>query len=218
MLCGRPTFNKLSWWAYVFSKLRVFDYTWSLNDYIAMIVNVINLMRVNPSETFHLLQSTCQLPVDTPQLRRHALFGAIEGSIFFTWAMSTTVYSLKLETDRKWYKTSPLRSVNLLVSYLGIHGDTLKGSFEHWLLFFDLQSTHSPQSDMNVGMTVSPSVTSSTSSPTLSTTLQHIKRGGNTISFHNLNAQTLNKPRRFDRSMPSNACAWSSMLKYGVSR
>lgn len=42
------------------------------------------------------------LPVDTPQLKRHALFGGILGSIFVMLAISTTVYSLKLETNRKW--------------------------------------------------------------------------------------------------------------------
>lgn len=117
-----------------------------------------------------------KLPVDTPQLRRHALFGGIAGSTFTTLAISTTVYWLKLETDRKWYKVFPLRSVNLLVSYLGIQGETLKGNLEHRLLFFDLQSAHSAQSGRKYGITVSPSATSFTSSPTLSTILQNLVR------------------------------------------
>lgn len=111
-------------------------------------------------------------PVETPQLRRHALFGGTAGSTFTRWAMSTTVNSLKLDTYRKWYSVSPLRSVNLLVSSLCIQGETLNGKFEHWLLFLDLQSAHAPQSAMKLAMTISPSVTSSTSSPMLSTTLQ----------------------------------------------
>ena len=160
---------------YVFQTMSFKYKAWIINS--LWMFNLFKLICVNSSDTSIYNKAHDQLPVDTPQLRRHALFGGIEGSIFVTWATSTTVYSLKLETNRKWYKTSPLRSVNLLVSCLGIHGDTLKGSFEHRLLFFDLQSTQSPQSGMNVGMTVSPTLTSSTSSPTLSTTLQHIKSG-----------------------------------------
>lgn len=118
-------------------------------------------------------QNEWQVPVDTPQLRRHALFGGTAGSTFTTWAMSTTVYSVKLETDRKWCIVSPLRSLNLLVWYLGIQGETLKGNIEHRLLFFDLQSAHSIQSARKCGMTMSPSATSITFSPTLSTILQH---------------------------------------------
>lgn len=112
------------------------------------------------------------LPVETPQLRRHALLGGTAGSIFTTWAMSTTVYSLKLDTYMKWYNVSPLRSVNLLVLSLCVQGETSKGSLEHRLLLVDLQSTHSPQSGIKIGMTVSPSVTPSTSSPMLSTILK----------------------------------------------
>uniref|UniRef100_A0A2P2KN24 Uncharacterized protein n=1 Tax=Rhizophora mucronata TaxID=61149 RepID=A0A2P2KN24_RHIMU len=84
--------------------------------------------------------------------------------------MSTTVYSEKLDTKRKWCITSPLRSLNLLVSSLGIQGETLKGSFEQRLLFFDKQSSQSLQSAIKVGITISPSFSSSASSPTLSTT------------------------------------------------
>lgn len=112
------------------------------------------------------------VPVETPQLRRQARLGEIEESILTTFATSTTVYSLKLETFKKWKRVLPLMSVNLLeFSYLGIHGDTLKGNLLQRLLLCDLQSTQSPQSGMNVGSTVSPSTTSVTFSPTLSTTL-----------------------------------------------
>lgn len=113
-----------------------------------------------------------RVPVETPQPRRHALSGGTVWSIFVTWATSTTVYSDKLETNRKWNKGCPVRSVNLLVSCLGIQVESLKGNFEHRLLFDDRQSAQSPQSDKKVGMTASPSLTSSTFSPTLSTTLQ----------------------------------------------
>lgn len=116
-------------------------------------------------------------PVDTPQLRRQAMFGGIARSILVMLAMSTTVYSLKLDTYRKWWMSCPLRSVNLLDSCLGIEGETLNGNLEQRLLLFDLQSTHSLQSGKKVGITISPSVTSSTSSPMLSTTLQHINFG-----------------------------------------
>ncbi|KAJ0545724.1 hypothetical protein HanIR_Chr08g0352941 [Helianthus annuus] len=85
--------------------------------------------------------------------------------------MSTTVYSLKLDTLKKWYKVSPLMSVNLLVSSLFIQGEGLKGNFVHRLLFSDKQSVHSPQSAKKIGITVSPSTTSFTPSPTLSTIL-----------------------------------------------
>lgn len=111
------------------------------------------------------------LPVETPQLRRQALFGGIVGSIFVTLATSSTVYSLKLDIQRKWYKLSPLRSVNLLVPSLGIHWEIWKGNFEHMLLFFDLQSIHSSQSGKNTGITMSPVDSPWTPSPTLSTTL-----------------------------------------------
>lgn len=110
--------------------------------------------------------------METPQLRRQARLGGIEESILTTLATSRTVYSLKLETFKKWNRVLPFRSVNLLeFSYLGIHGETLKGKLLHKLLFGDLQSTQSPQSGINVGSTVSPSTTSVTFSPTLSTTL-----------------------------------------------
>lgn len=110
--------------------------------------------------------------METPQLRRQARLGGTEESILTMFATSSTVYSLKLETFKKWKRVWPLRSVNLLESsYLGIHGDTLKGNLLQRLLLCDLQSTQSPQSDMNVGSTVSPSTTSVTFSPTLSTTL-----------------------------------------------
>lgn len=113
-------------------------------------------------------------PVDTPQLRRQALLGGMRfGWSLMRWATSTTVYSEKLETNMKWCKMSPLRSVNLVVPHRGIPRDRLKGSLEQRLLFSDMQSLHSPHSATNVGITISPCFTSFTSSPTLSTSLQH---------------------------------------------
>lgn len=116
-----------------------------------------------------------KLPVDTPQLKRHARLGGISGSIFVTLVMSTTVYSEKLDIYRKWCKVSPSTVVNLLVSSLCSNGDTSNGNLEQRLLFSDLQSTHSLQSDKNIGTTESPSFNSSTSSPTLSTILKFSK-------------------------------------------
>lgn len=101
--------------------------------------------------------------------------GGIDESILSRFAMSTTVYSLKLEIHMKWFIISPFRSVNLEESCLSILGEILKGNFEQRLLFFDLQSIHSSQSGMKIGTTMSPFVTSVTSSPTLSTTLHHMK-------------------------------------------
>ena len=124
---------------------------------------------------FTILHGLGKLPVDTPQLSRHALLGGIAGSILVRWAMSTTVYSLKLDTNKKWCMISPFKSVNLEVACLGIQGDTSKGNFEQRLLLLDLQSIHSPQSGKKIGTTTSPFVTSVTSSPKLSTTLDHIK-------------------------------------------
>jgi hypothetical protein len=114
--------------------------------------------------------------VEIPQLRRQALSGGICGSIFVILAMSTTVYSLKLETNMKWYMISPFRSVNLVLSCLGIQGDTLNGKLVQQLLLVDLQSIHSPQSGRKIGITVSPFATSVTSFPTLSTTLCHMEK------------------------------------------
>jgi len=124
-----------------------------------------------------------QLPVDTPQPSMHALLGGIAGSILVRWAMSTTVYSLKLETDMKCCIISPFEFLNLDVPSLGIQGENSKGNFEQRLLLLDLQSIHSPQSAKKIGTTTSPFVTSVTSSPTLSTTLDHVKIGWN-ISIH----------------------------------
>lgn len=112
-----------------------------------------------------------KLPVETPHPRRHALSGGISGSIFIRLAMSTTVYSLKLEINKKWYMISPFWPVNLVVPSRGIQGDTLKGKLVHRLLLVDLQSMHSPHSGRITGITTSPFVTSVTSFPTLSTTL-----------------------------------------------
>lgn len=116
-----------------------------------------------------------KLPVDTPQLKRHALLGGISGSIFVTLTTSTTVYSEKLDIYRKWCKVSPSALVNLLVSSLCSIEEGWNGNFEQRLLFLDLQSTQSIQSGKKIGTTESPSFNSSTSSPTLSTTLKFSK-------------------------------------------
>nr|GMD40265.1 hypothetical protein C4D60_Mb07t17560 [Ipomoea batatas] len=141
---------------------------------------------VDPGSTFAALIAAPTL--DTPQLRRQARLGGMLGSIFVRLAMSITVYSLKLDTNRKWCKASPLRSVNRLVSSLCRRGEALNGNFVQRLLFLDLQSKHSVQSGKNIGTTESPSLKSSTSSPTLSTILNlvHIeilgKHPGNCLS------------------------------------
>ena len=87
------------------------------------------------------------------------------------WVTSTTVYSVKLETHKKWCNTSPFISLNLLVPSLGMSGESLFPNTEQLLLFSDSQSLHSPQFGRNTGNTISPSTNSSTCSPTLSTTL-----------------------------------------------
>ena len=105
------------------------------------------------------------------------MLGGIAASILVRWAMSTTVYSLKLETNMKCSMVSPFKFLNLDVPSLGIPGANSKGNFEQRLLLLDLQSIHSPQSGKKIGTTTSPFVTSVTSSPTLSTTLDHVKIG-----------------------------------------
>jgi hypothetical protein len=84
---------------------------------------------------------------------------------------STTVYSEKLLTPNKWCTTSPFMSLNLLVPSLGMPYWNLLPNLLQLLLFVLLQSLHSPQFGRNTGTTNSPSFTSSTCSPTLSTTL-----------------------------------------------
>lgn len=121
--------------------------------------------------TANFSHSCYYIPVEAPQARRQALLGGIAGSIFITLARWTTVYSAKLDTNMKWCKVSPLRSLNLLVPSC-IQGSILNGNLVHRLLFLDLQSVHSAHSDMKIGITMSPSTTSATPSPTLSTTLQ----------------------------------------------
>jgi len=122
-----------------------------------------------------MFESFKQLPVDTPQLSRLAMLGGIAGSILVSWVMSTTVYSVKLETNMKWSMISPFKFLNLDVPSLGIPGENSKGNFEQRLLLLDLQSIHSPHSDKKTGTTTSPFLTSVTPSPTLSTTLDHVK-------------------------------------------
>ena len=99
------------------------------------------------------LSTTRYIPVETPQLRRQARLGGIAESTLVIWAMSTTVYWLKLETCKQWYKVSPFKSVNRLVPSLGMQGEGLNGNVEHRLLFFDLQSLQSPQFAKNTGIT-----------------------------------------------------------------
>lgn len=110
-------------------------------------------------------------PVEIPQLSKQALSTGSCGLILTTWATSTTVYSEKLETYKKWCTTSPFMSLNLLLPSLGISIGNFLLNTEQALLFLDWQSLHSLQLGKNTGTTLSPSFTSSTCSPTLSTTL-----------------------------------------------
>jgi len=111
------------------------------------------------------------------------MLGGTGASILISWVMSTTVYSLKLETNMKCCMISPFKVLNLDVPSLGIPVEKSKGKFEQRLLVLDLQSIHSPHSDKKVGITKSPFVNSVTSSPTLSTTLDQAKIDWN-ISIH----------------------------------
>jgi hypothetical protein len=111
-------------------------------------------------------------PVDTPQLSRHAFSGgrALPPSLT-TCATSTTVYSAKLETDRKPWTGSPVAaSEKRVVPSRGMRPGRYD-SAEQMLLRGERQSAHPPHCGRNTGTTVSPGATSSTWSPTLSTTL-----------------------------------------------
>ena len=110
-------------------------------------------------------------PVEAPQLSRQASAGGMAGLTLTTWFTSTTVYSVKLDTPRKWWSGRPWPSLNRVVPSRGIPGRTANGYLEHMLLRADLQSTHSLHCSRNVGTTASPAANSSTCSPTLSTTL-----------------------------------------------
>lgn len=136
------------------------------------------------------------LPVEIPQLSKQALSMGRSGVIFTTLATSITVYSEKLETYTKWCRTSPFKSLNLLVLSLGMTWINLLSHSEQLLLFFDLQSLHSPQFDKNTGTTLSPSFTSSTCSPTLSTTLHsyaHTKQKHDHVMYTHVPCQRCNK-------------------------
>lgn len=111
-------------------------------------------------------------PVETPQLSKQALSRGRSWLILTTLATSTTVYCAKLDTLKKWCTTSPFMSLNLLLWSLGMLREYLLYlNTEQLLLFLDLQSLHSLQFGRNTGTTMSPSFTSSTFSPALSTIL-----------------------------------------------
>ncbi|THU60896.1 hypothetical protein C4D60_Mb07t17560 [Musa balbisiana] len=108
----------------------------------------------------------------TPQLRRQAFSGGMAAATLTTRVTSTTVYSLKLETLRKCCTGAPEASVNREVPSRGITPSwSPSGTPEHTLLRTDRQSTQSPQCARKHDSTMSPTLTSSTCSPTLSTTL-----------------------------------------------
>ena len=117
-----------------------------------------------------------QEPVDTPQLSKQALSRGKWGLILTRCVTSTTVYWVKLETPKKWCTISPFMSLNLLLWSLGMSTLTFFLNTEQLLPFLDLQSLHSSQFGINTGTTISPSFTSSTCSPTLSTFLNSPKK------------------------------------------
>ena len=110
--------------------------------------------------------------METPQLSKAAFWTGISGEIFTRCAISTTVYSEKLETKRKWWISSPIESLNLeAIPYRLVFDIESLAYLAHQLLFEDLQSLHSSQLGWNTGNTTSPCLNPSTCSPTLSTKL-----------------------------------------------
>lgn len=119
------------------------------------------------------------LPVGMPQAKRQILSKGADGLTLATQPASTTVYSLKLDTLRKWWMGCP-RIENRLVrspSIVPRPGSTF--NLAHRLVLSDLHCLHSPHSPVKRGITWSPSLTSVTPSPTLSTTL-HSPSSNNT--------------------------------------
>ncbi|WVZ55769.1 hypothetical protein U9M48_006391 [Paspalum notatum var. saurae] len=112
-------------------------------------------------------------PVLPPQLRRQASLGGTAGSILTTWFMSTTVYSLKLDTARRSCSGFPCASQNRVVPSRRIPGPMMNGTEAHMLFCCsdDVQLPQLSHCPRNVGTTESPAAKPSTSFPTLSTTL-----------------------------------------------
>lgn len=91
---------------------------------------------------------------------------------FTTQAESTTVYSEKVEVFKKWKMGFPLTVENLVVPSPSITFFVASTpNLSHKLVFSHLHIEHSPHSPLNIGTTMSPSSTSLTPSPTLSTIL-----------------------------------------------
>lgn len=113
-------------------------------------------------------------PVETPQLSKTALSTGISGEILTRWAISTMVYSEKLETKKKWWISSPIESLNLeAIPYRRVFDTRSSANLVHQLPFEDLQSLHSSQWGWNTGNTTSPCLNPSTCSPMLSTKLDY---------------------------------------------
>lgn len=109
-----------------------------------------------------------------PQLSRAALSTGISDEILTRCAISTTVYSEKLETKIKWWISCPEESLNLeAIPYRLVFGKKSSANLAHQLLFEDLQSLHSSHWGWNTGKTMSPCLNLSTFSPMLSTTLDY---------------------------------------------
>jgi hypothetical protein len=89
-------------------------------------------------------------------------------------------------------------SLNLLVPSLGMPYWNLLPNLLQLLLFVLLQSLHSPQFGRNTGTTNSPSFTSSTCSPTLSTTLAWDKVQIRKITIN----ISINKNNFFEKKLP----------------
>ena len=164
LLCERATFDELTWWAHLFFKLWVFN---------------------SNIQAFKLTKSIT-VPVDIPQLRRHAGFGGTEGSIFVTWAMAWDIWKMISNLPFEVSESAGLISWHPCkeISWKGVLN--ISCSF----LICNLHILHNLRRKKGWYI-VSPSVTSSTSSPTLSTTLQHIKFVGTNTRSHNLNAWKL---------------------------
>ncbi|RYR22274.1 hypothetical protein Ahy_B03g067561 isoform B [Arachis hypogaea] len=96
--------------------------------------------------------------------------GSMLGSTLTSNLASITVYSDHVAQLEGWYSLWPLQDILEVLS--GIKPVSLTGHVMHKFDFPEMQFSHSWHSSMYVGITVSPSFTFLTSSPTVSTTLQ----------------------------------------------
>lgn len=110
-----------------------------------------------------------------PQPRRQAILGGTAGSILTAWVTSTTVYSLKLDTETRSCRGFPWASQNRVVPSRRIPGPKMNGTVVQRLLCSDAQPRQVSHCPMNVGTTASPAAMPSTYSPTLSTTLHEVQ-------------------------------------------